>query len=152
MLQIPRRWAAVAWMGRSIGLPDRTCLAECRTLGGCRTGEAKNDQRIPFALQIRHPYSWPGLAGGRNREPELLASCYRDCFKLAHENGVRTIAFPAISCGIYGYPIPDAARIAVREANQALGTMPEIERVLFTCFSDDVFNAYQAALKGLVDE
>jgi O-acetyl-ADP-ribose deacetylase (regulator of RNase III) len=71
---------------------------------------------------------------------------------VAHENAVRTIAFPAISCGIYGYPIPDAARIAVREANRALGAMPEIERILFTCFGDDVFDAYQAALKRLADD
>jgi O-acetyl-ADP-ribose deacetylase (regulator of RNase III) len=127
-------------------------LKECRALNGCRTGQAKitKGYRLPCKFVIHTP--GPVWSGGRNHEPELLASCYRECFKVAHENAVRTIAFPAISCGIYGYPIPDAARIAVREANRALGAMPEIERILFTCFGDDVFDAYQAALKRLADD
>ena len=100
-------------------------LEECRTLGGCRTGEAKitRGHRLPAKFVI-HTVG-PVWRGGKNREPELLASCYRACFDLARAKGVKTIAFPAISCGVYGYPIPDAASIAVRETRIALKTMNE---------------------------
>jgi O-acetyl-ADP-ribose deacetylase (regulator of RNase III) len=88
----------------------------------------------------------PVWQGGKNREPELLASCYRACFDLARAKGVKTIAFPAISCGVYGYPIPDAAWIAVRETRAALEARDELERVVFACFTAEVFSAYQTAL------
>ena len=121
-------------------------LAECRTLGGCPTGEARitKGHRLPakFVIHTVGPV-WDGGQGG---EPELLASCYRACFELARANAVRTIGFPAISCGVYGYPIPEAARIAVRETYAALKDAREIERVLFACFTDEVFAAYEAAL------
>ncbi len=99
-------------------------LAECRTLGGCRTGDAKitRGYRLPAKFVI-HTVG-PVWRGGAQGEAELLASCYRSSLRLAVENGVRTIAFPAISCGIYGYPIDDATEIAVREAKaflEALG-------------------------------
>jgi O-acetyl-ADP-ribose deacetylase len=77
----------------------------------------------------------------------LLASCYRVCFSLAVANGVKTIAFSAISCGVYGYPILDACRIAVREARDALKTLPELERVLFACFTEEVLQAYSRTLE-----
>jgi len=123
-------------------------LAECRTLNGCKTGhsEITRGYRLPAKFVI-HTVG-PVWRGGKCHEPELLASCYRECFKLAHENGVRTIAFPAISCGVYGYPIPDAAQIAVRETIEALGTFGEMERVLFACFGDEVFNAYGTAIRN----
>jgi len=122
-------------------------LAECRTLGGCPTGEARitKGYRLPAKFVI-HTVG-PVWRGGQNREPELLASCYRTCFELARVNAVKTIAFPAISCGVYGYPIPDAARIAVLETRAALQSMNELERVVFTCFTDEVFASYQTALK-----
>lgn len=121
-------------------------LAECRALGGCPTGQAKMTRgyRLPAKLVI-HTVG-PVWHGGARREPELLASCYRACFKLAQDNGIRTIAFPAISCGVYGYPIPEAAGIAVRETRAALEALPAIERVLFACFTQEVFQAYTAAL------
>lgn len=124
-------------------------LAECRTLNGCKTGQAKitRGYRLPARFVI-HTVG-PVWRGGNSREPELLASCYRESFKLAHENGVRTIAFPAISCGVYGYPIPEAAQIAVRETIVALNTFGEIERVVFACFGDEVLHAYQDALENL---
>jgi O-acetyl-ADP-ribose deacetylase (regulator of RNase III) len=121
-------------------------LAECRILGGCPTGEAKitRGYKLP-AKHVIHTVG-PVWRGGKNREPDLLASCYRACFELARANAVKTMAFPAISCGVYGYPIPDAARIAVRETRSALNVMVTLERVIFACFTEDVFSAYQAAL------
>jgi O-acetyl-ADP-ribose deacetylase (regulator of RNase III) len=121
-------------------------LAECRALGGCSIGEAKitKGYRLPAKFVI-HTVG-PVWDGGGYGEPELLASCYRSCFALARINAVKTIAFPAISCGVYGYPIPDAARIAVRETRAALQTIAEIERVVFACFTEDVLAAYQNAL------
>jgi len=122
-------------------------LAECRTLNGCPPGEARitKGYRLPAKFVI-HTVG-PIWDGGRYREPELLASCYRACFELARKNQVRTIAFSAISCGVYGYPILDAARIAVREVRAALRSLKEVERVLFACFTDEVFASYETALK-----
>ncbi len=121
-------------------------LAECRTLGGCPTGEARitRGYRLPAKFVI-HTVG-PVWRGGEHGEPELLASCYRACFELARANKVKVIAFPAISCGVYGYPIPAAARIAVREARAACREAGGIERVIFTCFTEEVFAAYTAAL------
>ena len=122
-------------------------LVECRTLGGCPTGEAKitKGYRLPVRFVI-HTVG-PVWDGGGYGEPELLASCYRNCFELARANAIKTIAFPAISCGVYGYPIPDAARIAVRETRVALKTMDGLEVVKFVCFTDEVLSAYESALR-----
>lgn len=122
-------------------------LAECRGLGGCATGAAKitKGYRLP-AKHVIHTVG-PVWHGGKNNEPELLASCYRACFDLARANSLKSIAFPAISCGAYGYPIPDAARIAMRETRAALQSTKEIERVVFACFGEEVYAAYKTALK-----
>lgn len=122
-------------------------LAECETLGGCLTGDARitRGYRLP-AKHVIHTVG-PVWQDGQHNEPELLASCYRACFKLARENGVRTLAFPAISCGVYHYPVSQATRIAVREVRAALESRPELEKVLFSCFTQEVFEAYQAALR-----
>ena len=121
-------------------------LAECRTLGGCRTGQAKvtRGHQLPAKLVI-HTVG-PVWQDGKSREPDLLASCYRACFDLAHAHALKTIAFPAISCGVYGYPIPDAARIALRETRAALRTLDALERVVFACFTEEVLAAYKTAL------
>jgi O-acetyl-ADP-ribose deacetylase (regulator of RNase III) len=121
-------------------------LAECRALGGCPTGQAKitKGYRLPAKFVIHTP--GPVWRGGRHGEPELLASCYRASFALALANAAKTIAFPAISCGVYGYPIPDATRIAVREALAALKSTDALERVVFACFTEEVFRAYNRAL------
>ena len=120
-------------------------VAECRLLGGCRTGEAKitRGYRLPAKFVI-HTVG-PVWHGGKNNEPELLTSCYRRCFELAREKKLRTLAFPAISCGAYGYPLREAALIAVRETGEALRESPDL-RVSFTCFTDDVFRAYTEAI------
>lgn len=124
-------------------------LAECRTLGGCPTGAAKITKGYRLAAKFVIHTVGPVWRGGQNGEPELLASCYRASFDHARVNGIKTIAFPAISCGIYGYPIPDAAQIAIHETRTALGRFDEIERVVFACFTDEVFAAYQTALGEL---
>ena len=123
-------------------------LEECRTLGGCPTGQAKitKGYRLPAKFVI-HAVG-PRYRDGKHGEPELLASCYSESLKIAVANGVRSIAFPAISCGIYGYPIPKAARIAVRTVADFLVEQPSIESVIFTCFGNEVLAAYQAALQN----
>jgi O-acetyl-ADP-ribose deacetylase (regulator of RNase III) len=121
-------------------------LAECRLLGGCPTGQAKitKGYRLP-ARHVIHTVG-PIWDGGMFREPELLASCYQWCFAIASEHGLRTLAFPAISCGIYGYPIPQAVEIAVREIRAELEANPAIEKVIFACFGDEVHAAYLRAM------
>src|SRR5438874_1820297 len=109
-------------------------LQDCRKIGGCPTGEARltRGYRLP-AKYVIHAVG-PVWRGGTQGEPELLASCYRNSLRLAAENGIRTIAFPAISCGIYGYPLDQAAAIAVRECSSAVG----FDRITLVCFGDDV--------------
>jgi len=121
-------------------------LAECRLLGGCRTGQAKITRG--FRLPARYILHTPGPVwnGGGNGEPELLASCYRSCFEIAREYGLKTLAFPAISCGIYGYPIPEAVAIAVRETRAGLDASSGIEKVIFACFEDEIFRTYCEAI------
>ena len=122
-------------------------LAECRTLGGCKTGEAKitRGYRLPAKWVIHTP--GPVWHGGRCGEPELLANCYRNSLRLAVENRCRSVAFPAISCGIYGYPIEAAVAVAVREIRSFLEAHPEaLERGILACFSEEVFSACTDAL------
>ena len=121
-------------------------LAECRTLGGCETGHAKitRDYRLP-ARWVIHAVG-PVWHGGSQGEPELLASAYRESLRLAGEHGVRTIAFPAISCGVYGYPVGEAASIAVGEVRSFLQSDLAVERVILTCFGQTVLDAYLRAV------
>jgi O-acetyl-ADP-ribose deacetylase (regulator of RNase III) len=123
-------------------------LAECRTLGGCPTGEARitKGYRLP-AKHVIHTVG-PVWHGGTRGEPELLASCYRSSLALAVEHGVRTIAFPAISCGVYGYPIEEAAKIAVRECGRFLETHPKFERITFALFGASDLAVYERLLAG----
>src|SRR5712691_9760689 len=122
-------------------------LRECRTLGGCATGDAKitHGYRLP-AKHVIHTVG-PVWRGGASGEPELLASCYRRSLELAIENNVRTIAFPAISCGVYGYPIDAAADIAIGETKRVLADGDALDRVLFVAFGGDVRSALERALR-----
>ena len=122
-------------------------VAACRLLGGCDTGDAKITPgfRLPAKFVI-HTVG-PVWRGGTNGEPELLASCYRRSLEIAIENGVRTIAFPAISCGIYGYPIDAAAEIAIGETKRVLADGDAIDRVHFVAFGDDVRRALERSLR-----
>lgn len=125
-------------------------LAHCRKLGGCPTGEARITPG--FALPARHVIHTVGPVwrGGQEGEPELLASCYRRCLRLAEEQGLASLAFPAISCGAYGYPVVAATAVAVREVRARLAASHVIRRVTFVCFGEDVHAAYRAEL-GLAD-
>jgi O-acetyl-ADP-ribose deacetylase len=126
-------------------------VAECRLLRGCKTGQAKITPgfRLP-ARYVIHTVG-PVWNGGGRGEPELLASCYRECFVLAREYALRTLAFPAISCGVYGYPISQAVEIAVREVGAALGENESIEKVIFACFGEEVYAAYRSVLTDTPD-
>ncbi len=121
-------------------------VAECRTLGGCETGDAKitHAHRLPSRYVIH--VVGPVWHGGSHGEADLLASCYRRALELAVAHGLRTIAFPAISCGAYGYPVDRAAEVAVSAATEFLQTDSSIEQVLFVCFQSAVQAAYEAAL------
>lgn len=124
-------------------------LAECRALHGCRTGEAKitAGHRLP-AKRVIHAVG-PVWRGGGSGEPELLAGCYRAGYRLAREHGLKSLAWPAISCGVYGYPLDAAARVAVAETRRALapdGDGVDLTQVVFACFGPDVLAAYQRAL------
>lgn len=122
-------------------------LAECRTLNGCVTGQAKitRGYRLP-ARYVIHTVG-PVWHGGKAREPELLASCYRESLHLASENGVASVAFPCISTGVYGYPVEPAARIAVETVRATLIEVEGVREVVFCCFSAGDLEIYQDLLQ-----
>jgi O-acetyl-ADP-ribose deacetylase (regulator of RNase III) len=119
---------------------------ECRKLGGCPTGQAKITQgyKLP-AKHVIHTVG-PVWSGGSRGEPELLASCYRESLKLAAANKLKRIAFPAISCGAYGYPLEEAVTIAVRECSDFAARNPLPETIVFACFDAATLAAYEAEL------
>ena len=124
-------------------------VEECIGLGGCATGGAKITKG--YRLAARHVIHTVGpvWGGGGHGERELLASCYRECFALALAHGLRTLAFPAISCGVYRFPVEEAVGIALRETVKALGENPRIEEVTFACFGDEVFEVYEREARRL---
>ena len=121
-------------------------LAECRALGGCATGQAKITRggKLP-AKWVIHTVG-PVWHGGNRGEDDLLASCYRSCFALVEQHQIKTVAFPAISAGAYGFPMERAARIAVREAKNFLERNRPVEKVILVCFGAGALNIYEAAL------
>lgn len=122
-------------------------LEECRTMGGCPTGEARitRGYRLP-AKHVIHTVG-PVWRGGDRGEPELLAACYRNSLQLAVEHEVRTIAFPSISTGVYGYPVVRAAAVAIETVQAFLAEGPPLDEVRFVCFSADVTAAYTQELQ-----
>ncbi|MBR5590415.1 MAG: O-acetyl-ADP-ribose deacetylase [Anaerotignum sp.] len=124
-------------------------LAECETLNGCRTGEAKITQG--YKLKAKHVIHTPGpiWRGGKWGEADLLANCYKNCLALAKENGVKTIAFPSISTGVYRFPVDQAAKIAVGEILNFLNQDDSIEQVTVVCFDDKTKEFYLDALAEL---
>lgn len=124
----------------------RQLLAYCRNLGGCPTGQARITPG--FDLPARHVIHTVGPVwqGGQRGEPELLANCYRGCLRLAEEHGLASLAFPAISCGVYGYPVVAATAIAVREVRTGMAASKVVRSVQFVCFGDEVYEAYRAEL------
>ncbi len=121
-------------------------LQECRLLGGCEPGEARitRGYRLP-ARYVIHTVG-PVWRGGSFGEVEVLASCYRRSLEVAVRNQVRSIAFPGISTGVYGYPIGPACQIAIRTVTDMLESNPAIEQVIFCCFSQRDLTVYQEAL------
>lgn len=121
-------------------------LRECRQLGGCKTGDAKltKGYRLPARLVI-HTVG-PVWRGGASGEPELLASCYRRSLEVATANGVRRLAFPSISTGVYGYPIELAARVAVATVRSSVPESFTIREVMFCCFSEHDLAVYEGLL------
>lgn len=121
-------------------------LAECRTVGGCETGEAKitGGYDLPARFVIHTP--GPVWQGGSHDEDRLLGNCYRNSLALAAERGARTIAFPSISTGVYGFPIKRAAPIAAGTVWEFLLQSDAIDRVVFVCFGDGAYRAYVAAV------
>jgi O-acetyl-ADP-ribose deacetylase len=121
--------------------------AECHRLEGCQTGSAKITKG--YNLKAKHVIHAVGpiWQGGNNNEAKLLASAYTKSLALAVANGLKTIAFPAISCGIYGYPIEQAASVAVSATAKFLTKHPELNKVIFVCFDDSIYQAYQRALE-----
>ena len=121
-------------------------LEECRTLGGCATGDAKitGAGRLP----VRHVIHavGPVWRGGDAGEPEALASCYRRAIELAAEHGDARVAFPAISTGVYGYPLDAAARVAIAATREALDQHPEVEEARFWLYGREAYAAFEAAL------
>jgi O-acetyl-ADP-ribose deacetylase (regulator of RNase III) len=124
-------------------------LDECRTLGGCPTGQAKMTlgYKLP-AKRVIHTVG-PVWSGGRRGEPELLASCYRESLGLAASHQLKSIAFPAISCGAYRYPLEQAVTIAARECADFAAANPLPERIVFACFDAATLTAYEAELARL---
>jgi len=127
----------------------RESLKECLTLHGCETGQAKitKGYKLP-AKYVIHTVG-PVWHGGTNKESELLASCYHNCLKIAVENNIKTIAFPSISTGVYGYPIEEAFEIALKEIISFLKKYSSIEKVILVCFGDRPYHLYCEKLQKL---
>ncbi len=123
-------------------------LEECRTLGGCPTGQAKitRGYRLP-AKWVIHTVG-PVWRDGKHGEDDLLANCYRNSLALAAQKGLKTLAFPSISTGAYGFPMDRAARIAVREVRNLLETHPELQEVRLVCFGSEALEVYRQAVSA----
>ena len=124
-------------------------LAECRTVGGCATGQAKitRGYKLP-AKWVIHTVG-PVWHDGKHGEDELLASCYRSCFALVEQHGIKTVAFPSISTGAYVFPMDRAARIVVRETKKFLDRNQPVEKVVLVCFGASALKIHQVALREI---
>jgi O-acetyl-ADP-ribose deacetylase len=124
----------------------RELFDECYKIGGCPTGEARltKGYRLPAKFVI-HTVG-PVWSGGERGEPELLASCYRSVFGIVREKGIRSLAFPAISCGVYRFPVDRAVKIAVAETVAELVSSDAVQKVIFACFGEDIYQAYLKAV------
>ncbi len=121
-------------------------LAECRTLDGCEPGEAKLTRGYRLSARFVIHTVGPIWHGGNRSEAQILANCYRNSLQLAAEKDIKTISFPAISCGAYGYPIQKAAQIALKTTREFLTTDDTIEKVIFVLWGEDVYEAFASTL------
>ncbi|MFA7361725.1 MAG: O-acetyl-ADP-ribose deacetylase [Candidatus Kapaibacterium sp.] len=129
----------------------RELLEECRLLNGCDTGDAKITKGYNLKAKYVIHTVGPVWRGGNNNEENLLRSCYRKCFELAGQHNITTIAFPAISTGVYGYPLKPAAEIAVSETINFLKNNKSFQEVKFVCFDMNAYNVYQETEKGFTE-
>jgi O-acetyl-ADP-ribose deacetylase (regulator of RNase III) len=127
-------------------------LAECRTLNGCAPGEAKITRGYRLKARYVIHTVGPVWRGGEQDEARTLAACYRNSLALAVTKGLRTVAFPAISCGAYGYPVEAAAAIAVNNVGDILLNDPTLQQVHLVCFSKDIYDAYRKAFRAPASE
>lgn len=125
-------------------------LEECRTLGGCPTGEARITRGYKLPAQWVIHTVGPVWHGGGHDEDGLLANCYRSCFAIAEERGIKSLAFPSISTGAYCFPIERASRIALGETRDFLGRSGHVQRVIFVCFGQHDYGVYQAVAAELL--
>ena len=121
-------------------------LVECRTLNGCETGQAKITKG--YNLQAKYIIHTVGSIwnGGDNNERELLANCYKNSLRLASEKSIKTIAFPSISTGVYGFPIEEASKIALKEITRFLANYSKLEKVIIVCFNKFTYDVYNQTL------
>lgn len=121
-------------------------LEECKTLNGCETGEAKITKGYQLPAKFIIHTVGPVWHGGTNNEPELLANCYKNSLQRAVENNIKTIAFPNISTGVYGFPKDKAAQIAINTVSGFLKNNKKIKKVFFVCFDNENYNLYKKIL------
>ncbi len=122
-------------------------LEECKTLNGCPTGEAKITKGYNLPAKFVIHTVGPVWNGGNHNEDELLANCYRNSLNLAIGNGIKTIAFPAISTGVYRFPLERAVKIAINEVKNFLNSCNSIEKIIFVCFGEKTFESYKEELR-----
>ena len=128
------------------GAAGTQLLEDCRKLGGCKTGEAKITSGFNLPARFVIHTVGPVWHGGQYGEAEFLANCYRNSLKLAEENGLKSIAFPSISTGVYGYPIEMAAKVAVETVRSVEPDLKSVEEIIFCCFSSRALTVYQSLL------
>ncbi|MBW4502456.1 MAG: O-acetyl-ADP-ribose deacetylase [Scytonema hyalinum WJT4-NPBG1] len=124
-------------------------LEECRKLHGCDTGQAKITKGYHLTAKWVIHTVGPVWEGGNSDEDELLAQCYRNSLALAVQNGIKTIAFPAISTGAYGFPLHRATKIAVSEVNKFLQSNDSLEQAIFVCFGQNAYNCYLQVMQEI---
>ena len=122
-------------------------LVECKTLGGCKTGEAKITKGYNLPAKFVIHTVGPVWKGGDNKEDELLACCYKNSLQIAIKFGIKSIAFPSISTGVYSFPLERAAKIAIKVVREFLERDHSIEKVVFVCFGEDIFEIYERVIK-----
>jgi len=149
---VPEKYVSASAEKREIEVNTNSILellAECRALGGCEPGEAKLTRGYHLPARFVIHTVGPIWRGGKRSEAQILANCYRNSLQLAVGNEIKTIAFPAIACGAYGYPIEQAARTALQTTREFLAANADLAKVIFALWDEDVYEAFAARGKSL---